>query len=155
MTLGASDSAVQFQSPVVRMQMIRIRWYMLVPFARMLFIVVQFGNVDFKNAARKTSESMRLEKLQTVRSIAVLGIVNTLTLTVPNIAIGSQRRSSPNSSALDEIFFIANCISLSLTTISMCYGVLNAIVNKIDSMDKVLNDVEEAKQQQLEVAKYA
>lgn len=155
MTLGPADNSVQFQSSVVRQQMLRMRWYMLVPFARMLFIVVQFGNVDFKGASKKTSDDMRREKLQTVRSITVLGMVNTLTLTVPNIAIAIARRSSGQGSSLDDIFFIMNCISLSFTTFSMCYGVLNAIVNKIDTMDKILNDVAEATEQQLQVAKYA
>lgn len=155
MTLGAADNSVDFKSTVVRRQMLRMRWYMLVPFARMLFIVVQFGNVDFKSASKKTIGDMRREKLQTVRSITVLGMVNTLTLTIPNITIAIARRSSGQGSSLDDIFFIMNCISLSFTAFSMCYGVLNAIVNKIDTMDKILNDVAEAEEQQLQVAKYA
>jgi len=83
--------------------------------------------------------------------------VNCLTLTFPNIAIASINifNSNEDENTLDMIFFGSNCLSLLTTIMSMCFGVLNAVVYKIDSMDSILNDVAETQDRQLKISKYA
>merc|ERR1719284_584686 len=59
------------------------------------------------------------------------------------------------NATLDFIFFCTNCLSLFTTVISMCFGFLNAVVYKIDSMDAILNDVAETQDRQLKISKYS
>jgi len=156
MTLGPADARHEFESTAARLQSLRIRWFMLTPFARMLFIVIAFGNVDWKLRS-KSADHLRQEKITAFRAIAVLGMVNCLTLTIPNIAIASLNifYSNEDENTLDMIFFGSNCLSLLTTIMSMCFGVLNAVVYKIDSMDSILNDVAETQDRQLKISKYA
>lgn len=155
MNLGGADEDVKFPSVAARLLNIRLRWWMLVPCSRMLFIVVIFGNIDFKTAETKTVDRIRTDKLLTIKGITTIGIVNTLTLTVPNILISLRRVLYEEPNPLDHVFLYCNIVSLSFTIISMCFGVLHAVVTKIDIMDKILTDLTMAEHQQSVVAQYA
>lgn len=158
LTVGSIDDDDDYPGRIERFFSIRIRWWMLVPCCRLIFVLVVNGNAD-ANLSFKTMDDMRQEKTTNFRSLAIIGMLNTFTVTVPNMVMGwfslQESGGFEDGSVMDSIFFFTSCFSFGLTMISMCYGVLDAVVHTIDFMDKLLNDVQELEEHQHKCIKYA
>lgn len=158
MNVGSVDDDLAYPSNIERFFSIRIRWWMVVPCCRLIFVLAVNGNAD-AGLASKTMNKMRAEKTTNFRSLAIIGMLNTFTVTVPNMVMGyfSLQASGgfEDGNVMDSIFFFTSCFSFGLTMISMCYGVLDAVVHTIDFMDKLLNDVQELEEHQHKCIKYA
>jgi len=156
--VGANDRDLNYPSAVERFFAIRIRWWMLMPFCRLIFVLAVNGNADVRHASKSMAE-MRQEKTTNFRSLAIIGMLNTFTVTVPNMLMGwfslQDNGGLKGGNVMDSIFFYVSCFSFILTMISMCYGLLDAVVHTIDFMDKLLNEVQEAEDHQHKCIKFA
>jgi len=155
--VGANEE-IKYAGPVERFFAIRIRWWMLAPFCRLIFVLAVNGNADVKHS-NKSMAVMRQEKTTNFRSLAIIGMLNTFTVTMPNMLMGwfslQDNGGFEDGSVMDSIFFFVSCFSFVLTMISMCYGILDAVVHTIDYMDKLLNEVQEAEDHQHKCIKFA
>merc|ERR550534_2868759 len=158
MNVGSVDDDLEYPSNIERFFSIRIRWWMVVPCCRLIFVLAVNGNADARHAS-KTMNQMRQEKTTNFRSLAIIGMLNTFTVTVPNMVMGwfslQDNGGFEDGNVMDSIFFFTSCFSFVLTMISMCYGVLDAVVHTIDFMDKLLNDVQELEEHQHKCIKFA
>lgn len=155
--VGASET-IHYPGTVERFHAIRIRWWMLTPFTRLIFVLAVNGNADVKHSS-KTMETMRQEKTTNFRSMAIIGMLNTFTVTMPNMLMGyfslQDNGGFQGGNVMDSIFFYVSCFSFVLTMISMCFGILDAVVHTIDYMDTLLNKVQEAEEHQNKCIKFA
>jgi hypothetical protein len=118
-----------------------IKWWMLVPGFRPLIILLSQGNPD-QALKYKSLPMLQIEKNQTYRAFAVMGQLNLVTSTIPCAVIGIMMMdwSNPTGDVAQLVFVGMALCSATLSIITMCFGVIDGLVNTIDTMDRSLND---------------
>lgn len=118
-----------------------IKWWMLVPGFRPLIILLSQGNPD-QALQYKSIQDLQIEKNQTYRAFAVMGQLNLVTSTIPCAIIGVMMTdwSNPTDDVAQLVFVGMALCSATLSVTTMCFGVIDGLVNTIDTMDRSLND---------------
>lgn len=135
---------------------INIKWWMLVPGFRPLIILMSQGNPD-QALQYKSIHDLQIEKNQTYRAFAVMGQLNLVTSTIPCAIIGTMMIdwSNPTADIAQLVFMGMAFCSATLSIITMCFGVIDGLVNTIDTMDRSLNDYRAQQKSMRETITYA
>jgi hypothetical protein len=99
------------------------------------------GNPD-QALKYKTIPELQIEKNQTYRAFAVMGQLNLVTATIPCAVIGTMMMdwSNPTADIAQLVFSGMAFCSATLSITTMCFGVVDGLVNTIDTMDRALSD---------------